>query len=185
MNTPLGYVWVLFWIILWFSPLAAGICGVIQLFLRMPLRDRSLAFVGVTFTALSAAGIVWLSVSHLQQYGYALFLGLPVYCGVLPVVIYSHRQSRSYWEAAGIACLTLLVLGLCIIVFALDGLICILMATPLACLMAFSGALTTNAIMRNQHRTRNVIPMLLASRFFRLVGFEARCEICRHQHQLW
>jgi hypothetical protein len=117
-------------------------------------------------------------VSHLQQYGYALFLGLPVYCGVLPVVIYSHRQSRSYWEAAGIACLTLLVLGLCIIVFALDGLICILMATPLACLMAFSGALTTNAIMRNQHRTRNVVPMLLACALLPfMVGFEARCDL--------
>jgi hypothetical protein len=178
MTSILGFVYLIFWVLLWLSPVACGLYGVILLFIRGFGKDTMLACISVGFTALSATGIIALSVSYLHQYGFALFVGLPVYCGVLPVVIYSHRQVRSHWEAIGIACLTLLFVGVAVIVFALDGLICILMAAPLACLLSFAGALIANAIMQSRHKTHNIAPMLLACALLPfMVGFEARCDL--------
>ena len=164
--------------LIWLTPVVFGLYAVVQLFLRRALGDDHLIWFSVGVTALSATGIVWLSVSHLQQYGLALFVGLPIYSGFLSVVIFAYRQARSYWEAIGIASLTLLVIGVAIILFALDGLICILMAAPLAFGMAFAGAFIANLIMRSRHKTQNMMPMLIACSLLPfLVGFEARCDL--------
>ena len=178
MTTILGSIYLIFWLALWVSPVVCGLYGIIQLFLNSFWKDRLLITFSARFTALSAAGIIWLSVSHLQQYGLALFVGLPIYCGVLPIIIYAHRHNRTHWEAVGIACLTLLVVGFAVIVFALDGLICILMAAPLACLLAFAGALVANFLMSSRHKTRNMMPMLIACALLPfMVGFEARYDL--------
>ena len=151
------------------------------LFLRMEDRDLRRILLSVSMTSFSGAGVVWLSTRQLQTYGEALFIGLPIYCGVLPVIIYSWRQARTHAEALGITCLTLLVLGVCILLFALDGLICILMAAPLAFVFTGTAAFITNSIMRNRHfsgRSKYIAPMvaLCASLPF-LVGFESRLDL--------
>jgi hypothetical protein len=164
--------------VLWTAPLVAGMYGAIQLFLVGQRKDVFVGVVSVAFTALSAAAIVWLSVSVLKQYGIALFIGLPIYCGIMPVVIYAFRQPRSHWEAIGISAMTLLFLGVAIIGFALDGLICILMAAPLAALFTFTAAFVANSVMRSRHKTLHMTPLLVicASLPF-MVGFEARCDL--------
>ena len=178
MATLLGYLYLIFFIALWISPVLFGFYGLIQLCLNLSRKDSQLAFASMAFTALSASAIIWLSISHFHQYGIALFVGLPIYCGVLPVVIYSFQKPRPYWEAIGIASATLLLLGVAIILFALDGLICILMAAPLAGVISFTAAFTTNAIMRSRHRAQNILPMLVACALLPfLVGFEARCDL--------
>lgn len=176
MEQILACIYVIAFFALWLAPIGYGLKGVITLFTKG--FDGGSGSVSIGFTALSAAGIVWLSVSHLQQYGYALFLGLPFYCGVLSVVIYGYRKPRSHWEALGIASLTLLVVGVAIIIFALDGLICILMAAPLAGLIAFIGALCANVLLRSRYRNRNITPVLLACATLPfMVGFEGRCDL--------
>lgn len=176
MGYIFGIAYGIFCLTLWFAPVVCGLYGAIMLLVKG--FDTLLGIVSIGFTALTAAGIVWLSVSHLQEYGFALFLGLPFYCGVLSVVIYGYRKPRSHWEAMGISCMTLVMVGAAIIVFALDGLICILMAAPLACLIAFSGAFITNSILRSRHRNRNIAPVLLACAMLPfLVGFENRCDL--------
>ena len=152
MNPFLSYIFAIAFFLLWTAPLVFGLYGVIQLFLVSRPKDNLIGAISVVFTALSAAGIVWLSVCVLKQYGIALFIGLPIYCGIMPVVIYAYRQPRSHWEAIGISGVTLLFLGLAIIVFALDGLICILMAAPLAALFTFTAAFVTNSVMRSRHK---------------------------------
>ena len=178
MDQILTFIYAIVFLGLWLAPIPCGLYGLVLLFLRMTNKDILSLVVGVSFTALTAIGIIWLSVGHFQEYGLALFVGLPIYCGILPVVIYSNRQARSYWEAIGIACLTLVVLGPAIILFALDGLICILMASPLACLVSFVAAFVANLIMRSRYKTQNMTPMLVACALLPfMVGFEARCDL--------
>ena len=162
----------------WMSPVAFSLYAAIQLFRTARNKDIILALFSAGFSAMSATAIVWLSVSVLKQYGFALFVGLPVYCGVMSAVIYSYREPRSHLEALGLAGATLLILGIAIICFALDGLICILMASPLACLLAFTGAFVANSMMRSRHKARNIAPMLMACALLPfMVGFESRCDL--------
>ncbi|MCE0483616.1 MAG: hypothetical protein LV479_05195 [Methylacidiphilales bacterium] len=178
IQTIFGWLFVICWVALWLAPIPLGLWKVITLFVNNHSKDKILACLCAVATALSAAGIVWLSVDHFQSYGYALFLGLPVYCGILPVVLFSRRTTRSYEDAIGITFLTLLLLGVAIIFFALDGLICILLASPLACFVAFIAAFITNLILRRRHQARNLVPALMACALLPfMVGFEARCDL--------
>lgn len=81
-----------------------------------------------------------LSVRQFEQYGWSLFLGLPVVVSFLAAFFWNYGRRKTFAGTYGLACLSLLALGGLILVFALDGLVCLLMALPLALVLALGGA---------------------------------------------
>lgn len=90
------------------------------------------AFIGLGGTALS--------VRTFEQYGWSLFLGLPIVVSFLAAFAWCFKRRQSFGSAYGVSCLSISVLGGLIMIFALDGLICLLMALPLALVLALIGA---------------------------------------------
>src|SRR5688572_6369913 len=90
--------------------------------------------------ALLGFGLAALCVRGFRLYGWSLFLGLPVVVCFLSAFCTSFRRVVSIYTAYGISVLSLLWLGGFILLFALDGLYCLLMAFPLAALLGTFGA---------------------------------------------
>jgi hypothetical protein len=94
----------------------------------------------ILLPALAGFGGAALSVRVFEQYGWSLFLGLPVAVSFLSAFSWCFRRKKSFGSAYGVSCLSIVTLGGLILIFALDGLICLLMALPLALALALIGS---------------------------------------------
>src|SRR5437764_307839 len=94
----------------------------------VPLRDVA------RITSLLGAQV-------LTNYGWGLFVALPFALGFAAAVIHGWRQPRSAKSCIGVACLSTALLGAALLALAFEGMICLVMAMPIALpLAAFGGA---------------------------------------------
>lgn len=145
---------------------------------REPLEDqpsraarqdaRTVAFgllAGVGLTVL----VVAFSVLLLGTYGYTLFLAAPFVIALVIGYIANRPEQASRLGTAGLVSSAFLLGGLALIGFAFEGLICLVMASPLIALMGWIGALTGRSLAGMGRPGRGttlasvaVLPILLA-----------------------
>ncbi len=150
-------------------------------------------------TAVLAAGVVWLGTHLLQSYGWALFAGLPFCMGFITALIVSFGNETRWSDAMGSAVLACVFVGGILMAVALEGVICILMAAPLAILLAFMGAafgcavsLSVEAGTRGRLMCVNllVLPLLLGGEKLmkpeaELIAVHTRIEIAAPATTVW
>lgn len=120
---------------------------------------------------------VFLTATVLRDYGWGIFVGLPFCCGLITSVLHGYSRPRSFGQCLSASSLSLLMSGGACIVFAIEGLVCLLMASPIMFIFMSVGTVLGHSI---QHRPRRpagvpnalwtvliVLPMLmgLESRF--------------------
>ena len=114
-----------------------------------------------------------LCVRVFQFYGWSLFLGLPVVVCFLSAFCTSFRREVSFSSAYWTSVLSLLCLGAFILIFALDGAICLLLALPLAMPLGTIGAILGLRLgSACSGGIRTVLPLLLVLLFPGLVAFD-------------
>lgn len=115
--------------------------GTSQEFLRriLPHGRLATAAAATLLTSILTAFLAWLSVNRLGSYGWALFFALPFASGLLAVLLASARGQCSFGESLVLSLLTVAVAGILLFAFAVEGLICLLMALPIAVVMALAG----------------------------------------------
>ena len=73
----------------------------------LPDKDRPLQLVAVGFTALVAGLMILWVIYCMQQYGLALFVFIPLFIGVVPVIIRGRKKSITRADAFLMALMTL------------------------------------------------------------------------------
>lgn len=106
--------------------------------MQVDVNHKGLA---VVLPALVGVGCAALSIRGYEAYGWALFLLLPIIVSFLASVLWTFRRKMSFLSCYGVSCLSILATGGFILIFALDGFICLLMALPLALVLALLGTL--------------------------------------------
>jgi uncharacterized membrane protein YhaH (DUF805 family) len=100
------------------------------------------AVCGIIVTALLAVLETVLSTNGLGQYGWGLFVGIPFFLGLNSTMIYGFHQPRSLGKCLLVALLSIALVGLALIAFAIEGIICLAMALPISIPIAlFGGAI--------------------------------------------
>ena len=123
--------------------------------------------------ALVGFGLAAACVQNLQFYGWSLFLGVPVVVGFLSAFCLSFRREVSQSAAFRAATVSVLLLGGVMIVFAMDGVICLLMALPLALCFAIVAAAMGRVAGRACGRgVRSALPLLVVFLFPAFVAFD-------------
>ncbi len=115
--------------------------------------------------AALAVGIVMLvlCVYLLRSYGAALFLATPLVMGTVAGFLFNQPAPRSLASTVGLATNMMLAAALVLLVFALEGLICIAMATPIAAPLGILGAILGRAVAgAGGPRHAPLLPLLLA-----------------------
>ncbi|MEY2880444.1 MAG: hypothetical protein RLZZ15_2824 [Verrucomicrobiota bacterium] len=123
-------------------PVAAGKPGCRSWLVRvLALQSRALsAFVAIILTAILVVPATWLATVVFKDYGWGVFVALPFVLGLVATVIHAAPQPRSFAACAGVALLALLLCGLMILAVALEGVVCLAMAAPLAAPITLLGA---------------------------------------------
>jgi hypothetical protein len=98
-------------------------------------------------TLLAVAGTAF-STSFLQSYGLGLFVGMPFCMGMISVLIYGYHQPRTFGQSMMVCFCSVVVAGAALLLVAFEGLICILMAAPLALVLAGFGGAIAHGILR-------------------------------------
>lgn len=104
------------------------------------------AATGVAFACALLWAATLLGTEALGQYGWGLFLGLPFVAGFLAAFVHSTNELRPMGDSILVALLSVLVAAVGFLMLAIEGVVCIVMAAPLAVPLAVLGALLGHVI---------------------------------------
>jgi hypothetical protein len=105
----------------------------------IPDSDWGSAAVALGITSVIGALATWFSVSGLAVYGIGLFVALPFCLGFLSALIYGYHRPRTLSACLMVATLSVGLLGALLLAVAVEGVICLLMAAPIAIVLALMG----------------------------------------------
>jgi len=116
----------------------------------VPQVDERLtsALLGVAASLGITLVTVGIGVYLKRSYSTGLFLGVPFTIGYISSYIYNRRFPRSAGESIVVALASVTIAGGALIVFALEGMMCTVMALPLAFAVALPGALVGRVVAR-------------------------------------
>jgi uncharacterized membrane protein YhaH (DUF805 family) len=122
-------------------------------FLRwFPESKMGSAVAAVLLSAVLGGAAAFLGTEFLNNYGWGLFAGVPFCLGFLSSVIHAARQPRKLRESLLVSIVSVALVGAVLLLVALEGLICILMAAPIALALAVLGGLAGHAVQASRWR---------------------------------
>lgn len=107
-------------------------------FVRESHWRSGLAALAIT-VPLAVLAVV-LSANALQSYGFSLFVGAPFALGMFSVLVYGFSWPRPLWQCMIVGLAASGVAGIALLLVALEGVICLLMAAPIALGLTLVGA---------------------------------------------
>lgn len=121
--------------------------------------------IGAGFVAIGATVIIGLlfaalSTQTLKSYGWGLFVALPFCLGLFSVLVYSYHEPRSFRSCLAVSLVLIGLLVAVLLVVAIEGLICLLMAAPFALGLAGLGGAVGYAIQSGYWRNRDAPAVL-------------------------
>lgn len=140
--------------------------------LESSVRDSVLAVLGGVAVGLAMTA---LSVYGLRTYGAALFFATPFAMGVVTAVIGNRGPTRGLGSTIGLGAFTVVATGAAILLFALEGVVCLLMATPIAIAVSTVGSAIAWSILRqSRHGAATQVLGVFLVGLPGLAGLEAR-----------
>ena len=136
----------------------------------VPETRAGSALVSIAVTAVIGLGFTLLGTQVVATYGWGLFVGLPFCLGLFAVLMHSYREPRSYSECVLMAVLPVFLLGAILLLVAVEGAICILMAAPIALVMALLGG-SLGFVIQAAHWGRRNAPAILSMAVLLTPGF--------------
>ena len=122
-------------------------------------RRRS-ALLGIGAALAVTLPTVLLGVYFKRNYSFGLFLGTPFTAGWVSAQVFNTNHPRRVGETIRLALLALLLAGLLLLFFAAEGGFCLLLAFPLAALVAIPGALLGRAVALRGHEAAGLAALL-------------------------
>ena len=107
----------------------------------IPRGAMAAAAVSVLITIAIGSMFTVLGTQVLASYGWGLFVALPFCLGLFSVLVYSYHEPRSYSSCMAVSLVPIALLGGVLMLVAIEGLICILMAAPFALGLAALGGM--------------------------------------------
>jgi hypothetical protein len=135
--------------------------GVRPLSRYWPTSRAGSAALATVLTGLLGVLVAWGTLRFIGTYGLTLFIALPFVMGYLAVWIYSRTQNTQMTDVVEIVSYSLTVAGLGIVGIAVEGVICLLMAAPLAWIIAMFGGMLAQLI-HGRANSPQATPSMLA-----------------------
>lgn len=129
------------------------------------------AALSLLITVPLGLGIALLGVQVLGNYGWGVFVALPFTIGFAAALVYGIRQPRSLAGCMGVGSLAVALLGTALLALAFEGVVCLMMAIPIALpLAAFGGACAYGVQKHRWFQTQ--APVVLSALLLFVPGIE-------------
>lgn len=107
----------------------------------IPRNGWANAAMSVILTSVFATLLSALIIYGFGEYGTGLFIGIPFMQGLTAAVLFGYHEPQPLRKSIGVAWASILLFALLLMVLAMEGLLCIVMATPIGLAVATVGAL--------------------------------------------
>lgn len=114
----------------------------------MPNDNKKRKWLAIGLTVIISGLLTLWGIYGIGEYGIALFILTPLFIGAGSTVMYGHNRKISKKDALQIGFLTLGVFTVGLLVFAIEGVICIAMAAPIGLFLTWIGSLIGYDIVR-------------------------------------
>ena len=105
----------------------------------IPDSEVGSAAMGILATVLLGIIATMFSVERMGNYGWGLFVGIPFFLGLNSVLVYGFHRPRPLGKCLLVALLSIVLVSIALFAIAVEGLICLIMAAPLAAIVAAFG----------------------------------------------
>ena len=127
-----------------------------------PIHDGVVAaLAGIVPSAALGVVMLGLSVYGLGVYGYALFFVTPFAMGATSAALYNRSHARSLRSTVAVVTASVALAGCVPLLFALEGILCLAMAAPIAFVVAWIGAVVGRAIATGPGADVGRAPLLM------------------------
>jgi hypothetical protein len=124
----------------------------------IPQNPALCLLIVITFSGLilglifkSAGGIWGGGWGNPFPYGFAVFLVMPFFIGILTPLIVGAKNNISLGKSIRLSMLALLGVGATVLIFAIEGVICIVMASPIIVVSTLIGSVIGHGIQKEFH----------------------------------
>jgi hypothetical protein len=116
---------------------------------RIVPRDQfGSAVLALLLTSVVGAAFVAFGANVTGVYGWGVFAGIPFVQGALAALIFGVHARRPLWASISVAMISVGLTALALLALAFEGVMCIVMATPIALAFAVMGAVFGHVIQR-------------------------------------
>jgi uncharacterized membrane protein YhaH (DUF805 family) len=129
---------------------------------ELPVSVRA-ALLGVLASVGVGVGMTLLSVYGLRTYGTALFFLTPFAMGAVTAALYNAKAPRRMFDTLVLTTVATALTGSILLLFAIEGLICLAMAFPIALAIALVGAIVGRAIATSSHGSASRAAFVIAA----------------------
>ncbi len=140
----------------------------------IPRSELGSALMGIVTTIPMGVVATALAVYGFELYGLVLFCLLPFSIGVSSTLLYGFHEPRSLWRSLLVSQLAIFMVGAAIFLLAMEGLICLIMAAPIAMGLAGIGGgvgwVVAKRYFGTRIRTATLVALLVGVPA--LMGFE-------------
>lgn len=130
----------------------------------LPSSALGSAVISLLLTVPLGLGVAVFGAMVLANYGWGIFVALPFLMGFVAAGLYGYREPRGLPSSIGVASLSVLLLGALLLAVAVEGLVCLIMAVPIALPLAIFGGFCANRLQRYRWLPSDgavFLPMLL------------------------
>jgi len=120
------------------------------------------AALAVPATAVFALVVTAVGATAMADYEGTLFIALPFCQGLIATLIYNYHAPRTLRGSIAVAELSMLVVGAILLVVAIEGVICLIMAAPIWSICVAVGACFGHVLMLTPVRGQDAVPVIWA-----------------------
>jgi hypothetical protein len=133
-------------------------------------------WMAVLVTALVAGLLTVWGIYGIEEYGVAMFILTPMFIGACSTIIYGLKSNISFRDAWETGFLALGVFTAGLVVFAIEGLICIIMMAPLGIFLTWIGSIIGYALVKKKPGSAPTVILLLLGSIPTMSFFEKDSE---------
>jgi hypothetical protein len=138
--------------------------------LIMTNTQRQIA--AISITCVIAWAFAFFAMDVFPSYSFGLFIWLPIMIGTISTVIYAYKNKTTRSACRTVAYFTLLAFCLGLLVFAFEGIICIIMAAPIGLLFTWIGYRIGYAMVKSTVINAPLVSILLIVSVPCVMGFD-------------
>lgn len=118
--------------------------------------------ISIAITILTIQILGYFSINYFGDYGWTVFILIPIIIGFLPNYISGRKLELTKNDAYNLGFITAVIASLILLLFAIEGLICIIMASPLITLGVWLGAYVGHIITKkNKLPPKNITAIII------------------------
>lgn len=123
--------------------------------MKMTILESKLGSASIVVLLVASLSFLFafFSIDILKDYVWGLFVVLPLFIGITSSLLYGYASPKSLSQCTAVSFISIGILSLLILLFAIEGVICLVMAAPITALFTCIGAVIGYSLQKKLNRT--------------------------------